>query len=401
MTSQHGHAEPAVAFLGYLAARERVLADASLSLADNRMQHGYVRALRGVLSDVAIFSSVPAHPDQGARATTADADNETVRHLGTPRLRLLRPLVKLLELYRELASWARSHPGRPKVLVHYNTFLLYSMVGWLLRRRYDVAVVPIAITMPYRTPDVRPTLSMRVQGFLSALLLRRVDGLVTISPFLGDVLSPGVPACVIRGAVPDDVVADAAPSARRSAGPFRIVYAGNLSARYNLAAAIAMMDLLPADDFELHLYGRGALENALRAAADRTTSVQVHGAIDELAVAPILRSADLILALLSTDDELARYSFPSKLFESLASGTPVLATALPTLDPEMAEHLFITESLDPGDLASAVRAVAAHTPHQREQAAAAALEYLRKQGTWSAVGARLRPYLTHVKDWQR
>lgn len=401
MTSYDDHAEPAIGFLGYLVARDRVLADPTLSLADNRMQHGYVRALQSSFTDVAVVSSVPAQVGQGRATVTADDDGVAVRHVGSAPSRLRRPLAKIVDLWRELASWARSHPDRPKVLVHYNTFLLYSIVGWLLRRRYDVAVVPIAITMPYRTPDVRPTLSMRLQGLLSARLLRRVDGLIAISPFLGDAISPGVPACVVRGAVPDEVVAESQPATAQAAGPFRIVYAGNFSARYNLAAAVAMMDHLPTGAFELHLYGRGALESELRAAAERTPSVHVHDAVDESAVAPILRSADLLLALLSIDDHLARYSFPSKLFESLASGAPVLTTRLPTLDPVMAGHLVITDSVAPADLASAVSAVAGRSPDQRHTGAASALDHLREHGTWSAVGSQLHPYLTHLKDWKR
>jgi glycosyltransferase involved in cell wall biosynthesis len=387
-----------VAFLGYPVGHRRALADPTLSLADNRMQHGYLLALRSAFVDVAAFSSVPADEQHGRRPVTTDDDGVQVRHLGTAPSRLLRPVAKVVDLYRELATWAGEHRDQPRVLVYYNTFLLYGLVGRMLRVRHGVSTVPISITLPYRSPDARRTWSARVQGYLSARLLRRIDKLVVISPFLGEAINPRVRPCVVRGAVPDAVVADATPRADRASGPRRIVYAGNLSHRYNLDAAVAMLDHLPAGEFELHVYGRGALEAQVRAAAERSPAVHFHGAVAESAVPAVLRDADLLLALLTPDDYLARYSFPSKLFESLASGTPVLTTALPTLDPAMAEHLVIVESLDPATLALAVREVADRSPEEGRVAAAAALSYLRDHGTWSAVGHQLHTYLTDSED---
>jgi glycosyltransferase involved in cell wall biosynthesis len=159
-----------------------------------------------------------------------------------------------------------------------------------------------------------------------------------------------------------------------------------------------MLDHLPPGEFELHIYGRGALEAQVRAAADRSPAVHFHGAVAEAAVPAVLRDADMLLALLTPDDHLARYSFPSKLFESLASGTPVLTTALPTLDPAMAEHLVIVESLDPVALALVVQEIADRSPEEGRVAATAALTYLREHGTWSAVGHRLHTYLTDSED---
>ena len=108
--------DPAIAFLGYLTSSDRVLSDPSLSLADNRMQHGYVGALRGEFSDVTVFSSVPSSLRQGSAPVDGDDDGVPVRHLGAPTGRL--PFAKLVPLVRELSDWARRRPGQTKVLVH-------------------------------------------------------------------------------------------------------------------------------------------------------------------------------------------------------------------------------------------------------------------------------------------
>ncbi len=389
--------EPAVALVGYLASHERVAGDPSLSLADNRMQRGYAAALAGQYADLTVISTVVAHVGQGSATVESSDDGLAVRHLGAAH-GPLRVVLKPLALARELHRWARPRRGRPLVLVHYNTFLLYVLVATWLRLWHRVRIVPVAITMPYQPPDARVSLSARVQGRISRGLLARVDGLVAITPFLGAELAPSVPSLVVRGAVTDDLLGpdasatepqDAEDPDRRT----RIVYAGNLSSRYNLAAAVAMMDHLPADGFVLDVYGRGALEPLVRAADASRPHVRFHGAVEESAVAPLLRDADVLLALLVPDDGLARLTFPSKLFESLASGTPTLTTDLPTLDDALREQLVVVTDLAPEALAAQVLALSSRTPAQQRAAAADARQYLLDHATWSAVGERLRTFL--------
>lgn len=390
MSPQAPEHAPAIAFVGYVASHQRVVDDPTLSLADNRMQRGYAAALGEQYTDVQIFSTVPAYAGQGAAAVDTDDEGLRVRHLGSTPGRG-RVVSKPLALARELDRWASAHRGRPTVLLHYNTFLLYVLVGLWLRRRHGTRVVPIAITMPYRSPDSRASLASRIQDRLSARMLRRVDGIVAISPFLTAELAPGRPSLVVRGAVTDGSLEQGArPDPGR---PARIVYAGNLTPRYHLAAAVAMMAHLPADEFVLDIYGRGVLEAELHQAADAAPNITVHGAVDESAVPPLLREADVLLALLKPDDEMARLTFPSKLFESLASGTPTLTTDLPTLDDAMRARLVVVTDLAPARLAATVAAVCGRTPAERSAAADDARQFLRDCGTWSAVGRRLRSFL--------
>lgn len=396
MPSRPDAHEPAIAFVGYLASHERVLADPTLSLADNRMQRGYVTALAEQYADLTVFSTVPSTSDQGAATLEANDNGIVVRHLGTMRGRI-RTLRKPFALARELDRWARTHRGRPTVLLHYNTFLLYVVVASWLRRRHGTRVVPIAITMPYRTPDGQVSVSARIQDRISAWFLGRVDGIVAITPFLTTGLAPGVPHLVVRGGVDEGSLGHRPPpdgvAAHVVRRPARIVYAGNLTPRYHLDAAIAMMAHLPVDNYVLDIYGRGVLEADVRAAAESTDNIRFHGAVDESAVGPLLRDADVLLALLTPDDAMARLTFPSKLFESLASGTPTLTTDLPTLDGVMRDQLVVVTDLSPKQLAATVSAVCARSGRERAEAAAGADKFLREQGTWSAVGRRLRPFL--------
>ena len=359
------HTAVHVAFLGYQAPEEQVLAAGDLSLADNRMQLAYIEALRREHGDVHVVSTVRPEGSTG--------------RLGTVR-----------RLVSDLSAWARAHRGEPRVLVYYNTFTLHALVARLLQRRYGVRVVPIAITLPYAFLD-EPPLSHRLQDRLTRRLGRTVDGVVVISPFLAAEVAPGVAPCVIRGAVDEAAIEPPRPEAPRS-GPVRIVYAGTLYERYHLGEAVAMMAHLPGD-YRLHVYGRGPLAGMVEQAATLDPRITFHGAVPETEVRAVLAGADVLLVLLDPDDRLARYSFPSKIFESLASGAAVLATRLPTLDPGMLASLTIADDLAPEALAAQVREIGERSPAAAATAAGQARAHLLAHGTWEAVGRQLHDYL--------
>ena len=57
-----------------------------------------------------------------------------------------------------------------------------------------------------------------------------------------------------------------------------------------------------------------------------------------------MREVDLLLNPRPTNIELAKYSCPSKTFEYMASGTPVLMTRLPGLPDEYYPYLYFFDT---------------------------------------------------------
>lgn len=355
-----------IAFLGYLTTEEAVLESASLSLADNRMQHAYVAAMERELGDVSTFSTLDPT-------------------LGSGRLR------RYWRLLARIRVWAREEGTEPRVLLYYNTFTAQCLIGRYLQRWHRVTVVPVTITLPYAFLE-SPPLWHRLQHRLTRHLATRADGIVAISPFLADEIAPGVPALVVRGGVPEQRLADLGRRTKASGATVHITYAGTLYERYHIADALAMMEHLD-DRFRLDVYGRGPLADLVRQAAAHDARIRYHGVVSEQEVREALAESDVVLVLLDTDDRLARNSFPSKVFEAMASGAAVLVSDLPTLDAGMRDGLTVVDDLAPSTLAGAVRALDSRAAGEVTAAADRVRAYLDESGTWEAVGRRLRPFL--------
>ena len=73
---------------------------------------------------------------------------------------------------------------------------------------------------------------------------------------------------------------------------------------------------------------------------DKFENVSYMGTLSQDDVFQKMKEVDLLLNPRPTDIELAKYSCPSKTFEYMASGTPVLMTRLPGLPDEYYPYLY-------------------------------------------------------------
>lgn len=173
-----------------------------------------------------------------------------------------------------------------------------------------------------------------VGSTLAGYVARSVDNFVAISePIRDDLEAFGVRAARIAG-IPNGVVDLGGPltgperlAARNAlemgAAPTVLVSVGRLSREKNLAAVIDAVSALDDPDVELHLFGSGPMEGALRSRAEEAPTgsrIVFHGVIDDPTDA--YRVADF-LVLPSLAEGLS-----NTLLESAVAGLPAIATAV-------------------------------------------------------------------------
>lgn len=223
------------------------------------------------------------------------------------------------------------------VLVHgVNSALIWAAVRFARARDVPCAVImtdPPALPTRY---DNAVTLGLRRgDRRLISAGLRAADGVVGLTAALAADFAPDKPAMVMEGiAVPPT-------GAGPSGGDGRtVLYAGGLRSEYGVGA---LLDAARSTrSWALQLYGKGPLEEEARRAAEQHDTISYGGYADASTLAQAYGRAQLLVNPRPTGEEFVRYSFPSKLLEYLASGTPVMTTRLPGLPQDLAEHLWLT-----------------------------------------------------------
>ena len=229
--------------------------------------------------------------------------------------------------------------------------------------------------------------------------LRGSDAVIVLARPLATDFAPSRPALVVEGLVSPTVAAqlDAADPARGpAAARAQVVYAGGLHEEYgvrNLVDAVRSMS----PRVQLSLFGRGPLEPWLEQQAEEDARIARPRLVDPGELPAIYAAADVLVQPRQADQDFVKYSFPSKLIEYLASGTPVVSTRLPSIPADYEPYVTWAEGDRPDDIAAAIERVLSWGPTARREASARAAQFIQETRSVGEQGRRIVDFLSSVR----
>lgn len=317
---------------------------------------------------------------------------------------LLLPFVNLTgfkHVTRFLASlwWAaRRLRRRPPdwLLVHgvHSPFLWFAVLA-SRGLRLNVAVVLTDPPGVIRTEDGRlRTFLKRIDIGIVRAALARTDAVVVLAEALAEDFAPGVPYLVVEGLldVPRVESRIEDPSAKT------VVFAGSLRAEYGVANLVEAFRAIRAEDVRLEIYGRGPLEPWLVDQAEVDPRIATPRLVPPEALPEIYAGATVLVQPRQVDQDFVRYSFPSKLIEYMASGTPTVSTRLPTIPPEYETHVVWSEGDTPASLARAIVEVSSWSQERRRTFGEGAARFIRDSRSTRTQGNRIKSFLADLQD---
>jgi glycosyltransferase involved in cell wall biosynthesis len=305
----------------------------------------------------------------------------------------LKQLSSGLAVFALLTRWARRRKRTPRAILLYNVACPPAVFS-LLAGRFTGSKV-FAVVADLQVPGsgyLDDTLLRRCDYWLQHSSLRRFDGLIALTDRMASDHAPAVPAIRMEGAVPPELeTGDTASDESESAGrPFTLMYAGELSELKGLPLLLSAFARLEGPGYRLWITGKGELRAALEAAATRDPRIVYRGFPPYEQVLDLYRRADVLVNPHSTRHLSARYLFPSKLLEYLATGTPVISTpCTPEVGQEYGDVLVLMREESTDELVAAVRRVETMPAEERRALGQAARRLVLERKTWRAQGARI------------
>lgn len=250
-------------------------------------------------------------------------------------------LTRYVTMGAKSRDWLARLDARPAAVILYSGYTPYilQLRGWCRRAgvplifdavEWYTAASPLGFaTSPYLW---QTELAMRV-------LIRRLDGVIAISRWLEDHYTRAA-LPVVR--VPPTLDVKATAVGRGGEGDrLTLVYAGTPGRKDLLAAllrAVATVDP-NGERLRLDIYGPSPDDLKAYGLAAVPPSVTAHGPVPQVTAMASVARADFSV-LLRRPDKVATAGFPTKFVESLAVGTPVIAT----LTSDLADHLVDGEN---------------------------------------------------------
>lgn len=216
-----------------------------------------------------------------------------------------------------------------------------------LKKKYGVKIYAIVPDLPELMATYRQDYSS-IRRLLNQIDVKRsqeyrdcVDGFVFLSKHMNEhVNKQNKPMIVVDGLT--DIASF--PESNRDSNERIVLYAGKVSSTFGVDKLVeAFLKANFDKTTKLYICGDGDYAPELKKIAKINESIQYLGSVPHEKVLELEVQATLLVDPRPSDMEIVKMSFPSKIIEYMASGTPVLTTNLPCFAEEYKQYQFRIE----------------------------------------------------------
>jgi glycosyltransferase involved in cell wall biosynthesis len=136
-----------------------------------------------------------------------------------------------------------------------------------------------------------------------------------------------------------------------------VLYAGSLNSNFGIQNILEAFNMINDNDIKLLIFGSGELESYIRNIAKQKSNIEYGGMISRDELFEYEKSAFLLINARNPEEPFTFYSFPSKMLEYMASGTPVLTTKLKGFPKEYDDYLFYLKDNSPSTIAKTIEKI--------------------------------------------
>lgn len=170
-------------------------------------------------------------------------------------------------------------------------------------------------------------------------LMKQFDYFIPYSKHMISYLHLNEAKCAtMEGCVSDDVEQYKKSEARK---PFTFMYSGTADIRFGLKLLVDAFESINGEDCSLIITGKGDAADYIKDAQKRDNRINYYGFMDDYSkVKQLQADADVMMNMRLPSEEASMYCFPSKLYEYMKTGNPVLSFKIGGIPDEYFKYLI-------------------------------------------------------------
>lgn len=163
---------------------------------------------------------------------------------------------------------------------------------------------------------------------------------------------------------------------KKDDGKISVMYSGVLDLRYGIKELLDTMSLLD-DKYELWLTGNGNAVSLIKECAEKDSRIKYYGFLpSRLDLLKKQHEATMLISTRDPSEEASAYCFPSKIFEYMVSGNPVLSTKIKGIPDEYFDYMVALPDIKPETLAKKITEIAEMPKEERDVLGKVASEFI-------------------------
>lgn len=202
---------------------------------------------------------------------------------------------------------------------------------------------------------------------------------------------PGVSFIVIDGGVDEDDIKKYDEPNKKSL-EHNILYSGALTEYNGILNLLQALEYLKNTDIFLDIYGNGYLEEVVRKAANCNSHIRYYGRVDNEIVIKKQKEAWILINPRVVRDPIAEVTFPSKTFEYMLSGTPILSTRLNGYSDEYDGKMLFLDEGTAEEIAKKILEIRNMDEEKLQQIAINAKNFIIRERKWSVQAIKIKEF---------
>ncbi|MBQ7377974.1 MAG: glycosyltransferase [Clostridia bacterium] len=318
----------------------------------------------GVICDSLNSSRIPSYPTYPekkiAPQTWSRTGTSVDYNVGYLNYKYVNLLSKAKAMKKAAKVWAKKNRGEDVTVFVYQMHTPFMGAALAVKKVNPTAKIVLIV------PDLPQYMDMhmsRLKKILKGIdwrkirrYMKKIDRYVLYSRHMADFLKlPDGSYCVMEGSYdPTLLVEDPRPDT----DTVSVMYSGVLDLRYGIRELLDAFETLDGN-YELWLTGNGNAVPLIKERAEKDPRIKMLGYLPSRE--DLLRKQRQATMLISTRDPAepaSKYCFPSKLFEYMVSGNPVLSTRIGGIPEEYEPYLIYLEDISVDGIRDAILKVA-------------------------------------------
>lgn len=359
-----------------------------VQFAANRVQGYYLKTLSNIPEiDLDIWSALVTVPHSISKILKLKSredkldKNTVIRNVGFLNIKYISILSQTIALKKLFHEYERTHDLNNTTIIVYSLRIPYLKVANKIKSKYkNVKIINIVPDLPEYMSTERSLLRsilINYNKFVLARECKKVDGFVLYAEPMARAL--GIDSnsryIVIEGLIENT---NKLPIVRKHNETKICLYAGGVYSKYGAKSMVEGFIQANLHDVELHIYGLGDYVEELKEVEKKYCNIQYKGCLSPDKVYEKMQMADLLINPRPSDEEYTKYSCPSKIFEYMLSGTPVVMTKLEGIPSEYFKYVYTICESSPEEIANFLKMFFRIPENIRLQKAKEAREFLLK-----------------------
>lgn len=310
------------------------------SQAANNKITGMLLALKSIKTKVTVLSSGLVNSKSGKRYYKEEEiyDNTKIIYCSIIDFPLINTISSIMYMYKTLKEIHSLE--RIDNIIFYNYKPEVAWVAYLAKKKLNIPIT-VEYEDGYSHIDSIKGLKALIFNFTENFISKRINSAIVVNSELEK--KNKVPTLIVRGVTNPNFYNECRMHERHTNKKFTILYAGGLDKERGIDVLLNSLNYLKID-CKVVITGKGELKC-------KDERVEFLGFVSHDEVKKLMLNADLLIQCQLVKHSFSNESFPSKIFEYIATGNIIISSNIKEVIKFASDSIIYYENDDPKDLA--------------------------------------------------